>query len=119
MAAPLSPVAVALLDQRIEGWIAGLRLASLSLRDAADAETEVAGLSGSNVEIADYLMDQVVSRQTPAILRFLLVTSSPGPVLRPAVRMRPRRRGPQPAAMAASASTYMPASSGWSAPTSL
>ncbi len=75
LAAPLSQVAVDLLDQHIEGWIAGLRLASLSLRDAADAETEVAALSVSNVEIADYLMNQVVSRQTPAIVTFLLVTS--------------------------------------------
>ena len=75
LAAPLSPAAVALLDQHIEGWIAGLRLASLSLRDAADVESEVAGLSGGNVEIADYLMDQVVSRQPRAIVKFLLVTS--------------------------------------------
>ncbi len=75
LAAPLSPAAVALLDQHIEGWIAGLRLASLSLRDAADVESEVAGLSGGNVEIADYLMEQVVSRQPRAIVNFLLVTS--------------------------------------------
>ena len=75
LAAPLSPSAVALLDQRLEGWIAGLRLVTLSLRAAADAETELADLSGTHVEIADYLVDEVVSRQTPAILRFLLVTS--------------------------------------------
>ena len=30
-AAPLSPSALVLLDQRLEGWIAGLRLVSLSL----------------------------------------------------------------------------------------
>ncbi len=75
MGAPLSPAAVSLLDQHIEGWIAGLRLASLSLRDAADAETEVARLSDSYVEITDYLMDQVVSRQPRAIVKFLLATS--------------------------------------------
>ena len=75
LGAPLSPAAVSLLDQHIEGWIAGLRLASLSLRDAADAETEVARLSDSYVEITDYLMDQVVSRQPRAIVKFLLATS--------------------------------------------
>jgi LuxR family transcriptional regulator, maltose regulon positive regulatory protein len=75
LAAPLSPTAVDLLDQHFEGWIAGLRLASVSLRDASDVETEVAAMSDSNVEIADYLMDQVVSRQPRAILKFLLVTS--------------------------------------------
>ncbi len=73
--APLSQSAVALLDQRLEGWIAGLRLVTLSLRAGADAETELAGLSGTHVEIADYLVDEVMSCQTPAILRFLLVTS--------------------------------------------
>ena len=31
LAAPLSPAAVAVLDRQIEGWVAGLRLASLSL----------------------------------------------------------------------------------------
>ena len=74
-AAPLSRSAVALLDQRMEGWIAGLRLATLSLRTGADAETELVGLSGTHVEIADYLVDEVISCQTPAILRFLLATS--------------------------------------------
>ena len=66
---------MALLDQRMEGWIAGLRLVTLSLRAGADAETELAGLSGTSVEIADYLVDEVMSCQTPAILRFLLATS--------------------------------------------
>ena len=73
--APLSPSAVALLDQRLEGWIAGLRLVTLSLCAGADAETELAGLSGTSVEIADYLVDEVISCQTPAILKFLLATS--------------------------------------------
>ena len=76
LAAPLSPVAMALLDQRIEGWAAGLRLASLSLRVAVDVETEVAGVSDDSVEIADYLTDQVISRQAPAMVRFLLATST-------------------------------------------
>ena len=73
--ARLSDSAVALLDQRLEGWIAGLRLMTLSLYAGADAEAELAGLSGTHVEIADYLVDEVMSSQTPAILRFLLVTS--------------------------------------------
>ena len=73
--APLSPSALALLDQRLEGWIAGLRLVTLSLRGGANAESELAGLSGTHVEIADYLVDEVMSCQTPAILRFLLATS--------------------------------------------
>ena len=73
--APLNPSAVALLDQRLEGWIAGLRLVTLSLRAGADAKTDLADLSGTGAEIADYLVDEVVSGQTPAILKFLLTTS--------------------------------------------
>ena len=48
LAAPLSQAAVTLLDQHIEGWIAGLRLATLSLRTAVDAETAVASLAVSH-----------------------------------------------------------------------
>lgn len=75
LAVPLSPVAVAALDQHIEGWIAGLRLVSLSLRTATDVETEVISLTGTSAEITDYMVDQVVSQQPPAILTFLMVTS--------------------------------------------
>ena len=75
LVAPLSPSALALLDQRLEGWIAGLRLVTLSLCGRVNAESELAGLSGTHIELADYLVAEVVSCQTPAILRFLLETS--------------------------------------------
>jgi len=47
LAAPLSPSALTLLDQRLEGWIAGLRLVTLSLGDGANAEDDLANLSGA------------------------------------------------------------------------
>ena len=75
LAAPLSPSMMALLDQRLEGWIAGLRLVTLSLGAGANAESDLADLSGTHFEIADYLVDEVMASQTPAILRFLLATS--------------------------------------------
>ena len=75
LAAPFSPSAMAMLDQRLEGWIAGLRLVTLSLCGRVNAESELAGLSGTHIELADYLVAEVVSCQTPAILRFLLETS--------------------------------------------
>ena len=75
LAAPLSPAAMALLDQRLEGWIAGLRLVTLSLGARTNAEGDLADLSGTHFEIADYLVDEVMASLTPAILRFLLSTS--------------------------------------------
>ena len=75
LAAPFSRSAIAFLDQQLEGWIAGLRLATLSLRAGADVESELTDLAGAPVEITDYLVDEVMAGQTPAILRFLLATS--------------------------------------------
>ena len=72
---PLNPSTISFIDERLEGWIAGLRLATLSLNSGSDAERELMELSGSHLEIADYLMDEVLAYQTPAVLRFLLATS--------------------------------------------
>ena len=43
---PLSQPAIALVERRTEGWIAGVQLASLSLRDAEDPEGLLVDLSG-------------------------------------------------------------------------
>ena len=74
-AVPLSPSAIDLLHERLEGWIAGLRLVTLSLRSGANANSDLAALSGTHFEIADYLVDDVMAHLTPAILTFLLATS--------------------------------------------
>ena len=73
--APLSEPAVALLEQRTDGWIVGLRLVSLSLRSMEDPETILESLSGADTDIADYLVAEVLSRQPPEIQKFLLRTS--------------------------------------------
>ena len=66
---------MAILEERLEGWIAGLRLVTLSLGAGTHAERDLADLSGSHFEIADYLVNEVMASQPPAILRFLLATS--------------------------------------------
>ena len=73
--ASLSQSSVVLLDERLEGWIAGLRLVTLSLRAGADAESQLAALAGTHLEIAEYLVDQVISSQNATMLKFLLATS--------------------------------------------
>ncbi len=72
---PLSSATIDFLDQQLEGWIAGLRLATLSLSAGTDVEGELTALAGTPVEIADYLVDEVIAGQSPAILNFLLATS--------------------------------------------
>jgi LuxR family maltose regulon positive regulatory protein len=73
--APLGEPAVDLLEQHTEGWIAVLHLVSLSLRSMQEPETVLESLSGVDNDIADYLVDEVLSRQPPKIQKFLLRTS--------------------------------------------
>lgn len=67
--------AVILLQQRLEGWIAGLKMASSSLEDPESVRDLTAALLDNEVFINDYLADEVISRQPPKIQRFLLMTS--------------------------------------------
>jgi LuxR family maltose regulon positive regulatory protein len=63
------------MDQRTEGWAAGLQLAALSLRDQANKEDFVKTFSGSNRYILDYLGQEVLDNQERKIRNFLLQTS--------------------------------------------
>jgi LuxR family transcriptional regulator, maltose regulon positive regulatory protein len=66
------------LEERTEGWIAGLQLAALSLREVAD-RGEVAefigAFAGSNRFVIDYLVDEVLARQSAQVRDFLLRTA--------------------------------------------
>ena len=63
------------LDDEMEGWIAGLQMATLSLRNSNDPDEFIHDLSGTEMKIYDYLMDEVLSKQPPVIRKFLLKTS--------------------------------------------
>jgi LuxR family maltose regulon positive regulatory protein len=71
----LSVEDVAALDARTEGWIAGLQLAALSMRGSRDVSAFVSAFSGSHRLILDYLVEEVLDRQSAAIQAFLLQTS--------------------------------------------
>ena len=58
-----------------EGWITGLQLAALSLKDQSDHNKFVHSFRGSNRYIADYLIEEVLSRQPVEVQSFLLKTS--------------------------------------------
>ena len=63
------------MEDRTEGWIVGLQLAGLSIRDRADPSGFIASLSGSHRFILSYLTEEVLSRQPEEIQQFLLQTS--------------------------------------------
>jgi LuxR family maltose regulon positive regulatory protein len=71
----LSDAAVGSLLARTEGWVAGLRLAALSLARHPDPERFVAEFSGSERTIADYLFAEVLERQSEPVRQLLLWTS--------------------------------------------
>ena len=71
----LSEQAVGLLHRRTEGWVAGLRLAALSLAGHPDPERFAAEFSGSERTVADYLLAEVLERQPEPVRTLLLRTS--------------------------------------------
>jgi LuxR family maltose regulon positive regulatory protein len=72
---PLSEEAVALLEEMTEGWITGLRLAVLNLRETPDSDQFVAGLLANERYVMDYLLDEVLAHQPRPLQSFLLRTS--------------------------------------------
>lgn len=66
---------VTLLEERTEGWIAGLQLAALSLQGLADVDQFVQAFAGSHRYIVDYLIEEVLSHLPPQTQAFLLETS--------------------------------------------
>jgi LuxR family maltose regulon positive regulatory protein len=71
----LSERATSSLLARTEGWVAGLRLAALSLAGQPDPERFVDEFSGSERTVADYLFAEVLQRQPEPVRRLLLRTS--------------------------------------------
>lgn len=60
---PLSPGEVAVLQARTEGWVAGLLLATLSLRNESDAGSWLATFDGESRYVFDYLVEEVLQSQ--------------------------------------------------------
>jgi LuxR family transcriptional regulator, maltose regulon positive regulatory protein len=71
----LPTASVAALQDRTEGWAAGVQLAALSMQGHADPAGFVATFAGSNRYVLDYLTEEVLARQPEQVVRFLLDTS--------------------------------------------
>jgi LuxR family maltose regulon positive regulatory protein len=66
---------VGALERRTEGWVAALQLAGLSLQGRRDPDGFIAGFTGDDRFVVDYLADEVLDRQPADIRSFLLATS--------------------------------------------
>ncbi|MBL8058264.1 MAG: AAA family ATPase [Anaerolineales bacterium] len=71
----LGPDDVAALEARTEGWVVGLQLAALSLKGQADPSRLVRSFAGSHRLVLDYLVEEVVGRQSSSLQEFLLKTA--------------------------------------------
>jgi LuxR family maltose regulon positive regulatory protein len=71
----LAPRELIRLQERAEGWVAGLNLIALSLRGAGDRDEVMARMPVGDRFLVDYLWDEVAARQTPATREFLMRTS--------------------------------------------
>src|SRR5580704_14494256 len=66
---------VAALEGRTEGWIAALQLAALSMQGRDDVVGFIAGFAGDDRYVVDYLVEEVLQRQSDRVQAFLLQTS--------------------------------------------
>ncbi|MNJ13375.1 Serine/threonine-protein kinase PknK [compost metagenome] len=72
---PITDEQLAQLQDISEGWITGLFLATLSLNGHSVLSDVIGSFSGSNQELAEYLTEDILARQSHEIRLFLLQTS--------------------------------------------
>lgn len=71
----LTPADVSALEDRTEGWIAGLQLSALTLQNRTNRSELVKEFAGDNRFVLDYLLEEVLNCQTEQVQDFLLRTS--------------------------------------------
>lgn len=65
----------AMFVDRTEGWVSGLHLAAISLKNDTDSSEFIRGFSGQYRDVAQYLLEEVLERQSTEMINFLLKTS--------------------------------------------
>jgi LuxR family maltose regulon positive regulatory protein len=75
MRLPVSAADIAALEQRTEGWIAGLHLAAIAIQDRRDVTDFVQALEASHRFIVEYLVEEVVKQLPAHLYQFLLQTA--------------------------------------------
>jgi LuxR family maltose regulon positive regulatory protein len=72
--AALAEADIERLVSRTEGWVTGLKLASLTMGEESDAQRFIEAFSGRRRHVTDFFED-VLAIQSPAVQEFLLHTS--------------------------------------------
>src|SRR5436190_5300320 len=75
MGLSLSAADIAALEDRTEGWIAGLQLAALSMQGHQDVAGFIRAFAGDHRYIVDYLVAEVLEHEPAPVRSFLLQTS--------------------------------------------
>ena len=83
MGLKISPGDVARISRRIEGWIAGLQMAALSIQHTNDLSGFISTFMGRDQYILEYLLEEILGKQSPEIRQFLLFTSILDPLTAP------------------------------------
>ena len=65
----------ALLENKTEGWVTGLRLAALTMRQSGGLDQIPHTMPEENRYILDYVFEEIISEQPPEIQQYLLLTS--------------------------------------------
>ncbi|MFN8434292.1 MAG: LuxR C-terminal-related transcriptional regulator [Anaerolineales bacterium] len=71
----LSAQDITALEARTEGWVAGLQLAALSMQGHDDITGFIQSFTGAHHFVLDYLLEEVLGRQSQEVQHFLLRTS--------------------------------------------
>lgn len=78
MGLELSAGTVSALERRTEGWVVGLQMAAISMRGRTrddDLAAFLDAFGGTNRYVLDYLTEEVLNQQPPAVQDFLFETS--------------------------------------------
>ena len=71
----LSDKSIKLLQDKTEGWVIGLRLASMTIKDEEDVEKILAAFEDNMDSVSDYLISEVLSKQPDYIMEQLINSS--------------------------------------------
>ena len=65
----------AVLAERTEGWAAGVQLAALSMRHEPEPAAFIRTFAGTDRNVSDFLIGEILERQSDDVVSFLLSTS--------------------------------------------